>query len=289
MVGIFIAFMVLRYLNRKALGMQTILDQMINDRIYLVISIWATDIMVIISIEFMTPLNPYQCNYSLTITFLNRVCRIAGIWQFSAILVIRYLLVFYQKLMNSVDENLVKRIARSFVTFTSIFFILISDLESTGIYQLMSITTGKFQKYGFNELFIIAAIICLIILIVTQYHIEMFRKSVDLRGRLHQLEVWHYEGEENQECNNESNKYYKMNTNRIILCLSLVVLVLVIGVGSKVIVRITGDLYNGWLQFTTVLHFILTIVIPMIFIIRNDNLYNLFKCQIIKFFELCQK
>ena len=80
-----------------------------------------------------------------------------------------------------------------------------------------------------------------------------------------------------------------MNTNRIILCLSLVVLVLVIGIGSKVIVRITGDLYNGWLQFTTVLHFILTIVIPMIFIIRNDNLYNLFKCQIIKFFKLCQK
>ena len=164
--------------------MQTILDQMINDRIYLVISIWATDIMVIISIEFMTPLNPY---IALTITILNRVCSIAGIWQFSAILVIRYLLVFYQKLMNSVDESLVKRIARSFVTFTSIFFILISDLESTGIYQLISITTGKVQKYGFNELFIIDAINCLIILIVTQYQIEMFRKSVDLRGRLHQL------------------------------------------------------------------------------------------------------
>ena len=123
MVGIFIAFMVIRYLNRKALAMQTILDQMINDRIYLV----------------------------------------------------------------SVDESLVKRIARSFVTFTSIFSILISDLESTGIYQLMSITTGKVQKYGFNELFIIAAINCLIILIVTQYQIEMFRKSVDLRGRLRQL------------------------------------------------------------------------------------------------------
>ena len=58
MVGIFIAFMVLRYLNQKALGMQTILDEMIKDRIYLVISIWATDIIVIISIEFMTPLNP---------------------------------------------------------------------------------------------------------------------------------------------------------------------------------------------------------------------------------------
>ena len=84
MVGIFIAFMVLKYFNQKALGMQTILDQMIKDRIYLVMYIWATDIMVIISIEFMTPLNPY---IALTITFLNRVCLIAGIWQISAILV----------------------------------------------------------------------------------------------------------------------------------------------------------------------------------------------------------
>ena len=181
-VGIFIAFMVLKYLNRKALGMQTILDQMIKDRIYLVICIWATDIMIITSIEFMTPLNPY---IALTITFLNRVCLIAGIWQFSAILVIRYLSVFYQNLMNSVDESCVKRVARSFVCFISIISILISDLESTAIYQLM---TCKVPKRRFSKLFIITAIVCLIILIVTQYKIEMFRKTVDLRGQLHQLQ-----------------------------------------------------------------------------------------------------
>ena len=132
-----IAFMVLKYLNQKALGMQTILDQMIKDQIYLVMSIWATDIMVIISIEFMTPLNPY---IALTITFLNRVCLIAGIWQIYAILVIRYLSIFYQNLMNCVDVSLVKRVARSFVAIISIISILISDLELTVIHQLM---TGK--------------------------------------------------------------------------------------------------------------------------------------------------
>ena len=95
------------------------------------------------------------------------------------------------------------------------------------------------------------------------------------------------EGEENQEGNND--RYYKMNTNRIILCISLFVLVLVIGVSSKVIARRTGDLYNGWLLMTTILHFIITLVIPMIFIVRNDNLYNFFKYQIIKFFKLCRK
>ena len=181
MVGIFIAFMVLKYFNQKALGMQTILDQMIKDRIYLVMSIWATNIIIIISIEFMTPLNPY---IALTISSLNRVCALAGIWQFSAILVIRYLSVFHQNLMNSVDESLVKRVARSCVAFISIISVLISDMESTEIYQLMTMI-GKIPERKVSKLFIIAAIICLIILIVTQYKIEMFRKSVDLRGQLH--------------------------------------------------------------------------------------------------------
>ena len=151
MVGIFIAFMVLKYFNQKALGMQTILDQMIKDRIYLVMSIWATNIIIIISIEFMTPLNPY---IALTISSLNRVCALAGIWQFSAILVIRYLSVFYQNLMNSVDESLVKRVARSCVAFISIISVLISDMESTAINQLMSMT-GKVPEREFSKSFII--------------------------------------------------------------------------------------------------------------------------------------
>ena len=154
---------------------------MIKDRIYLVMSIWATNIIIIISIEFMTPLNPY---IALTISSLNMVCALAGIWQFSAILVIRYLSVFYQNLMNSVDESLVKRVARSCVAFISIISVLISDMESTEIYQLMTMI-GKVPERKVSKLFIIAAIICLIILIVTQYKIEMFRKSVDLRGQLH--------------------------------------------------------------------------------------------------------
>ena len=180
--GSYIAFIVLKYLSQKALGMQTILDQMIKDRIYLVMLIWATDIMVIIRIEFMSSLNPYV---ALTISFLNRVCCIATIWQLSATLVIRYLLVFYQFLMNGFDDSLVKRVVRLFVALISIISILNSNLESTAIYPLLM---GKIPKSGINKLFIFAAILCLIIMIVSQYKIEMFRKSVDLRSQLHQCE-----------------------------------------------------------------------------------------------------
>ena len=87
--------------------------------------------------------------------------------------------------MNCVDESLVKSVARSFVTRISIISILISDLESTAIYPLL---IGKVPKPGINKLFIVAAILCLIIMIVTQYKIEMFRKSVDLRSQLHHRE-----------------------------------------------------------------------------------------------------
>ena len=40
MVGIFIAFMVLRYLNRKALGMQTILDELFIIAAIMIEFIW---------------------------------------------------------------------------------------------------------------------------------------------------------------------------------------------------------------------------------------------------------
>ena len=79
-----------------------------------------------------------------------------------------------------------------------------------------------------------------------------------------------------------------MNTNRIVLCISLFVLVLVIGISTKVLVK-KLDLYNGWLLLATIMHFIGALVIPMIFIVRNENLYNFNKCQIMKFFKLCWK
>ena len=108
-VGAFVGYLILKYLNQKALGMQTIYDQMIKDQIYLSIINSAVRFLMIIVIEYMNPINK---TIALLINLLNFMLLSAKIWQFSIILLIRHLSVFYQNLMNSVDEYLVKRVGK---------------------------------------------------------------------------------------------------------------------------------------------------------------------------------
>ena len=107
--GSFQAYLVLKYLNQKALGMQTIFDQMIKDQIFLSIINSVVRFLMIFVIEYMNPINK---TIALLINILNFMLLSAKIWQFSIILLIRHLSVFYQNLMNSVDEYLVKRIGK---------------------------------------------------------------------------------------------------------------------------------------------------------------------------------
>ena len=106
-VGMILAHLILKYLNQKPLGMQTIFDQMIKDQIYLSITNSAVRIVMIIVIEYMNPINRI---IALLINLLNFMLLSGKIWQFSIILLIRHLSVFYQTILNSVDEYLVKRI-----------------------------------------------------------------------------------------------------------------------------------------------------------------------------------
>ena len=108
-VGMIVAYLILKYLNQKPLGMQTIFDQMIKDQIILSIINSIVRFLMIFVIEYMNPINK---TIALLINILNFMLLSAKIWQFSIILLIRHLSVFYQNLMNSVDEYLVKRIGK---------------------------------------------------------------------------------------------------------------------------------------------------------------------------------
>ena len=108
-VGMLIAYLILKYLNQKPFGMQTIFDQMIKDQIFLSIINSVVRFLMIFVIEYMNPINK---TIALLINILNFMLLSAKIWQFSIILLIRHLSVFYQNLMNSVDEYLVKRIGK---------------------------------------------------------------------------------------------------------------------------------------------------------------------------------
>ena len=55
--ALFIAYMSLKYINQKALGMVTIFDHMIQDLIYLSMLHWTAQILLDLFLEFMVPLN----------------------------------------------------------------------------------------------------------------------------------------------------------------------------------------------------------------------------------------
>ena len=71
-LGTIIAYIALKYFNHKPLGMQTTLDQMIKDKIYISITfevIWV--FIVNVTVEFAMPLNHYG---GLLFTFIPQIC-----------------------------------------------------------------------------------------------------------------------------------------------------------------------------------------------------------------------
>ena len=221
----------------------------------------------------MTPINP---TVALALSHLIAMLLLAKIWQFSMILMIRHFSVFYQNIMNSIDECFVKRLVRSFVGFISIISVLMSDVKNTLVYQQM---IQKSEEPALHpKVLFISSLVCVIILIVTQYKIEMFKKSVDVKAKFDLLDE-----DENNQGSNSTN--YKKNTVRIVLCLSslgLFSIILIIGKSSI-------PEYIHWLIILSTLSFINIIVIPVIFIVRTENLYHFSQRQIIKIFQCCRK
>ena len=275
-VGMILAHLILKYLNQKPLGMQTIFDQMIKDQIYLTISLWAVHTIILTSIECTIPINH---NFALGLSLLNFMLLLAKIWQFSMILVIRYFSVFYQNIMNSLDECFVKRLVRSFVGIVSIISALISDLENTVAYLQI---TKKSVCHACPMMLFISPIVCVIILIVTQYKIELFKRSVDVQAKFDQVD---------EEMNNQESTRtnYNKNTVRIVLSLSSVGLfVLILKISSYYLTLSTPD-YIHFLITSSALNFIYNIAIPVIYIVRNDNLYHFCQFQIMEIFKCCRK
>ena len=137
-IGLFMAYMVLKYLNHKALGMQTINDQMIKDKIYTSLLYWIVNIITEIIVNYKS--NPLNYNLALFIMLMNAFAIIASVWQMSIFLVIRYMSVFYQKLINNVDDCLIIRITRSFVRLTALISAIGIDFENLHGYEIL---TGK--------------------------------------------------------------------------------------------------------------------------------------------------
>ena len=185
-IGLIMAYMVLKYLNHKALGMQTINDQMIKDKIYISLLYWTINIIT----EFITEykIKPLNDNEALFITLLKAIVEMASVWQMSIILMMRYMSVFYQNVMSNVDDCLVVRITMSFVGFTAMMSAIMINFENIYVYRLLTGKESNDDNLTPAKPVVFAIFICLIILILTQYQIEKFKKTVDSQAQFDQLE-----------------------------------------------------------------------------------------------------
>ena len=171
-----VAYLVITYLNKKPLGMQTLVDQMVKDTIYLTVFYEITISIVRFIVQFTRPIS-----HSLAVltTLVNHFAMMAGLWQLKMIFLMRYLYVFHYANLNIVDEKLVKRITRSSVGILATITILLAmgNVENSLAYQ--HLTDGDLIPV-MNPI-IMTVIISLVIIIITQFKIEMFKKSVDAK------------------------------------------------------------------------------------------------------------
>ena len=266
--GILVANIVLKYFKQKALGMQTILDDMIKDKIYLSLLSCMFAYVMDVTLEYAIPLNHYV---AVPIFLCHQIIIISELWQLIVIAIIRYLSVFYHPLLNMIDESFLKRTTRTFVVFMSILLELMGDLDNANLFILLTEKFKTSENLLHSKSFFWATVLLSITSVFTHYKIEKFKKHVDSQREFDQLE----KGEESQEIN-ATECELGMNTGRILVSIGCVI-------NTIVIVYMFQKMDDHAIrrhEALLLIHFFNLNVIPMILVMRNENIFNFFKNEI---------
>ena len=201
----------------------------------------------------------------------------AGICQLIAIMLIRYLYVFKQTLLN--NEILVIFVTRLLVRCIAMT-VLLTDLENMNDYGLI---TGK--KVENDVSFTIPVAIGLVVLIITEYKIYKFKKCVDSQHELDEIQV---RGEEEEEGN--CIHYFRKNSDRIIFGIILTFLLFTFVYN---IVNLNLTLNFNFLNLRRLIriciqNLVTQNIIPIILIVRNPKLFCFFKAEFFSIFRLCK-
>ena len=177
--------------------------------------------------------------------------------------------MFHGTWLNYVDECSIKRSTRIFVGIVSLISILTGDPENTHLYLLLTNNPHVDMKNDnlirSKPLFIVILILFTTSIIIHS-RIEMFKKQVDFQSKV---------GENYQEGNCE----YSMNTGRIIICIGSILSLIMVFYLFNIKIEIE-NLYLRRHESLALMQFVNLNVLPMILIVRNDNMLNFFKNEI---------
>ena len=130
----YVAYLLLKYLKRKPLGMQTILDKVVKDTILSVLFDQIIRVFVMgLIVEFARPLGD---DMALIITTLLHFFSVLKFWYIFSVIMVRYILVFYHTYLNIFDEKVTRRIIRCFACISSAIMIL-ADSKNSKYYLLI--------------------------------------------------------------------------------------------------------------------------------------------------------
>ena len=177
--------------------------------------------------------------------------------------------MFHETWLNYIDESSIKRATRIFVGILSLISVLTGDQENTHIYLLLTDSPLVDMK---NDNLIRSKPIFFVILIlfttsiVIHSRIEIFKKQVDSQSEA---------GENYQEGNCE----YSMNTGRIIICIGSILILIMVFYLSTIETEIE-KFYIRRHESLALVQFFNMNVIPMILIVRNENMLHFFRNEI---------
>ena len=278
-VSIFTAYTVLKYLSKKTLAMKTIFDAIIKEFIYLKILDWLLNVFIDIVINFLSPLDYYV---ALLIIISRRTIIMAGLFQLIAIMLIRYLYVFHQTLLN--NECLVMFTTKLLVAYTALTTTLIAgDFENADDYYLI-IGKSRKENYGFinSKPNMIVAMIGMIVLIFTEYKISKLKKSVDSRQQCDEMPA----EEEGRNCIH----YFKKYSDRIVFCIlfALLLCTFLYSVQPNIVTNLHLGLSLRRLRRICFQNTITQNIIPIILIVRNPKMFYFFRSEIFSIFRICK-
>ena len=182
--------------------MQTILDQVVKD----LIRIWVLNVGMgwIVYVKYVN--QSYGHYFSFTSILLNKFLYISFFFQINIVLVIRYVHVFNQTILNYIDETKIIIIIRCFVGVISFTLTIndINDIEERGDYAYLMNQQWTEEKKDLYDDELIVLILNVIITVFVQVRIMLFNLTVTSKSESNQMEL----GQVDDEGHNVQHKFH---------------------------------------------------------------------------------
>ena len=262
-----IFYLVWKYINQKALGMQTLLDLMVKDYIRLLTITPLINFLALIKIDeiFSQLDNNFKHYWSLGIFFINLVAFMSNIFQICASMIIRYLTIFHQSKLNEIEDMTILNIARLSVGLLSFATAIVNGFNPKRPPPIYSYLMGKYSEDLLIDKFYVPKtmmVLAFLVMIILQIKIERYDKK--LTSNL----------AKDQRSEEISTFNFNIRTIRnVIFCFCFILFLyflLYLNLNSK---PISQQAIMKLALTNLVMQIILTIVIPLFLIYRTQNLF----------------